>query len=92
MKRKQFTIISRGNRFGQYYVNGLNDKGTFSKWKLEYKYYPEYNEYKLINVENVTYNLRSYDLSDKVIKRSKYYYKNIDNPLQIPEWLEELEK
>jgi hypothetical protein len=93
MKKKQFTIIVNGNRFGEYYVNGLNEEGYFSKWRITYNYYPEYEEYKLFNVENIDYNLRPYEIKKQTISRTKEWYDKIKFAKgDYPYWFEELEK
>ena len=93
MKKKQFTIVVQGNRFGDYYVNGLNEEGMFSKWKIEYNYYPKYEEYKQVNVEIVDYNLRPYEISKRTLERTKEFYDTIHFANEdYPYWLRELEK
>jgi len=92
-KRKQFTIVVQGNRFGEYYVDGLNEEGMFSKWRITYRYYPEWNEYKQIGVENINYNLRPREISTRTIERTKEYFDTIHSSHEdYPYWLRELEK
>lgn len=91
IKRKQFTIIARGNRCGEYYVNGLNEEGMYSKWCVTYRYYPKWDDYKQINVENIDYNLRPREISTKTIKRTKEFYDTIHQAKgEYPYWLDQL--
>lgn len=93
MKRKQFTIIMRGNRFGEYLTNGLSDDGFYTKWRVKYHYYPEYEEYKEMEVKSLEASMTSSDISEKLLERTKDWYDAIHMANgDYPYWLEQLEK
>ena len=87
-KEKQFTIIMKGNRFGDYLSETTEG---YTKWRVKYKYYNKTNEYHLKDCKVIECNVREREITDQLIKRTKEWYQAIYMDC-CPVWLEELEK
>jgi len=91
MKRKQFTIVMYGNRFGDYLSNTMD--GFYTRWTIKYNYNQEYKHYKLKDVKVKNISLSPSEITERDIKRTIDYYNKIylaGNDL--PYWLEQLIK
>lgn len=89
MKRKQFTIITYGNRFGDYLSDTMD--GFYTKWLLNYSYDEFYKHYKLTNVKVKKISLSPSEITKRDIKRTIDYYNDVHKMgNDIPFWLEQL--
>ena len=87
-KQKQFTIIMKGNRFGDYLSNTMD--GYYTKWQVKYNYYPEYNEYKMVDCKLIENNIRKKEITDQLIQRTADWYNAIY--MDCPEWVYQLKE
>ena len=90
MRRKQFTIIMFGNRFGDYLSETM--EGYYTKWLLKYNYYKGHiGHYQLKDVRVKKISLNASEISIKDIKRTINYYNQIHKANNdLPYWLKQL--
>ena len=91
MKRKQFTIVAYGNRFGDYLSETM--QGYYTRWTIKYNYNQEYKHYKLKDVKVKNISLSPSEITERDIKRTIDYYNKIHLAgNDLPYWLEVLIK
>ena len=91
MKRKQFTIVAYGNRFGDYLSKTM--QGYYTRWTIKYNYNQEYKHYKLKDVKVKNISLSPSEITERDIKRTIDYYNKIHLAgNDLPYWLEVLIK
>ena len=91
-KQKQFTIIMKGNRFGDYLSETMD--GYYTKWQVKYRYYSDYNEYHLKEVKVKGISLSESEITDQLIERTEEWYQEVHHAGigGTPIWLRELKK
>lgn len=90
MKRKQYTIIMPGNRFGEYLSDTM--EGYYTRWTVIFDCDPDYEEYEIFDVKVRDINLSKDEMKMRDINRTFDYFAEVHDAERsgYPCWLTEL--
>lgn len=94
-KRKQFTIVAPGNRFGEYLTDGMSGDGWYTKWQITVRVRREIDGFTIAKISDVKakeISLRKQDIKQQTIQRTKEWYDFQYGEGEYPYWLKELIK